>query len=676
MIIRLNMNKHTHSLPLVFFFLVTSLLPLHTNAITVVRANIEINGIINPVDIGLFENQTPVTVSNFKSYINDGDYLNTLIYRNVPGFVIQTGGFTFDENLPDGQFIYDNILDQYNGGLQPVASKGSIINEFKLANSRGAIAMALLPDAPDSASNEWFVNLEDNIETLDILNGGLDPGFTVFGEVLSNGMDVFDQIASLDTFDFSGYHSAFSGFPTANYTLSDLSPEDLVKNNLIIINSFTEIYQITTYVNFGDTLPGNTILKDILISNTADTPLEIGSINTNAIASPFSVISNPCQNITLVKGEQCVFQVEFTMPASQGYFNNQFDIEVISENKSFTVLLTTAAPDIHATKNTIEFGLVPVFTSDQGYPEQIFPLIINRGDKELIISSITLDGVNKNEFELIDNCTTEFNPNEPGKVLPGGFCAFGINFRPTSLDEKFATVVVTSDDPDTAELVIPIHGGASSDSDGVPADIENSSPNGGDGNDDDIPDKLQSHVASFLNTDNSYTTLVTHESGGFSNVTSVQLSSLDVLPDNVTLAKGAFTLELLDIPVGSIAEFGLILPVDNSTADIYSFSSTANNKTAHWFKLEKNSIPGVVIFGDVTLNTIERNIATIRILDGGDGDADMTADGKIVFVGGPEITNSSSSGGSSGSMLWLIFIIPLVPCLLRRNQQPSVERLV
>jgi peptidyl-prolyl cis-trans isomerase A (cyclophilin A) len=128
----------------------------------------------------------PGTVQNFQTYVNDGDYVNSFIHRSaVDGmnnpFVIQGGGFTVENNLTFGVVPTD----------LPIA------NEFdpNRSNVRGTIAMAKTTN-PDSATSQWFFNLQDNSSSLD------DPsnsgGFTVFGEVLSEAeMAPVDAIAAL-----------------------------------------------------------------------------------------------------------------------------------------------------------------------------------------------------------------------------------------------------------------------------------------------------------------------------------------------------------------------------------------------------------------------------------------------------------------------------------------------
>jgi peptidyl-prolyl cis-trans isomerase A (cyclophilin A) len=129
-----------------------------------------------PITIELDQEKAPITVENFLKYVDAGFYDNLIFHRVMPGFMIQGGGFDKDmREKTEGQ-------------------RGTIKNESGngLSNMRGTIAMARRPD-PDSASNQFFINVVDN-QKLDNLGGG----YAVFGKVTA-GMDVVDKIRVVRT---------------------------------------------------------------------------------------------------------------------------------------------------------------------------------------------------------------------------------------------------------------------------------------------------------------------------------------------------------------------------------------------------------------------------------------------------------------------------------------------
>lgn len=117
--------------------------------------------------------RVPGTAGNFLRYVADKFYDNTLIHRVVDNFIIQGGGF--------------------EPGMIQKTTRPPIENEAEngLRNERGMIAMARLPDEPDSATSQFFVNTRDN----DVLNygGTFQPGYCAFGWVL-DGMEVVERI--------------------------------------------------------------------------------------------------------------------------------------------------------------------------------------------------------------------------------------------------------------------------------------------------------------------------------------------------------------------------------------------------------------------------------------------------------------------------------------------------
>lgn len=138
--------------------------------------------VLGDILIRLLDTATPNTVANFRSYADDGDWDNTFIHRSVPGFVVQGGGFSFDDAI---------------GFPQGIPSDPPVVNEPGISNLRGTVAMAKLGGDPNSATNQWFFNLGDNSANLDFQNGG----FTAFGRVVGGTMTVVDQIAALPIFD-------------------------------------------------------------------------------------------------------------------------------------------------------------------------------------------------------------------------------------------------------------------------------------------------------------------------------------------------------------------------------------------------------------------------------------------------------------------------------------------
>lgn len=150
----------------------------------------------------------PKTVANFLSYVDSHAYNNTIFHRSVPGFVIQAGGFT----TPSTTFTN---AQQFS----TIPTNAPVQNEFKVSNTVGTVAMAKLGNDPNSATDQWFINLGDNSSNLDSQNGG----FTVFAKVLGNGMQVANTIAGLPTTN-AAPNSPFTQLPLgANGQLAVIS---------------------------------------------------------------------------------------------------------------------------------------------------------------------------------------------------------------------------------------------------------------------------------------------------------------------------------------------------------------------------------------------------------------------------------------------------------------------
>lgn len=166
---------------------------------------VDVQTSVGNFSIELFDSAAPATVANFLSYVTSERYNGTFIHRTEPGFVVQGGFF---------------IFNQAENSIGGITLDPPVVNEFNQSNTRGTLAMAKVAGDPNSATSQWFVNLGDNGANLDGQNGG----FTVFGRVLGNGMNVVDIIAGLPRFNIQGVGTT----PLINYQGGSLLSANLV----------------------------------------------------------------------------------------------------------------------------------------------------------------------------------------------------------------------------------------------------------------------------------------------------------------------------------------------------------------------------------------------------------------------------------------------------------------
>jgi len=160
---------------------------------------ITINTNHGDIAVELFEDKAPISCENFRQYVADGHFTDTIFHRVIPNFMIQCGGM--DENM-SSKPTRDPIKNEADNGEQ---------------NVRGTLAMART-GVVDSATSQFFINISDN----DFLNhGGRDFGYAVFGRV-SDGMDVVDAIAAVPTGSRGGHQDV----PLDTVTIVEVTSDD------------------------------------------------------------------------------------------------------------------------------------------------------------------------------------------------------------------------------------------------------------------------------------------------------------------------------------------------------------------------------------------------------------------------------------------------------------------
>ena len=173
------------------------------------------------IDFVFLPTAAPLTVTNFLNYLNRGDFNNCLFHRSVPGLFLQAGGFRADATA------------------SAIPTNPPILNEPLISNTRGTVAMAKRDNSPNSATNQFFINLANNAGFLNAQNSG----FSVFARVAGSGMTVADAIAALPVQDYTGVNGALAATP---YRIPPATPYNV--GNLVRILTATPISPLTLSV--------------------------------------------------------------------------------------------------------------------------------------------------------------------------------------------------------------------------------------------------------------------------------------------------------------------------------------------------------------------------------------------------------------------------------------------
>lgn len=228
------------------------------------------------LDVEMLSMAAPNHVQNFKDYASREEYDDTMIHRiaafNTTGGISIVQGGAYTAEVP--------------AALIPQASPVDL--EYEVANARGTLAAARTND-PNSARSQWYFNTTDNSTIL-----GPDdnpPGFTVFGRVMGNGMEVVDQMAEVPAFLFN---SPFEEIPLVNYEF----PADVTPDNYVKIHSVREIPMFPSAnapvgaLTFTATSSDETVvMAEVSLSTITLTPMSRGTATVTVTASDVRGVS-------------------------------------------------------------------------------------------------------------------------------------------------------------------------------------------------------------------------------------------------------------------------------------------------------------------------------------------------------------------------------------------------
>lgn len=181
-----------------FLFIIFSLLfSLNAQA---GNPHVEIKTSQGTILLELYPDKAPKTVENFLTYVKSGFYKNTIFHRVVNRFVIQGGGYT---SKLEAKHTLAPIRSEATNGLK---------------NEAGTLAMARSFD-PDSATSQFFINVERNRFLNHHKPQAEYYGYTVFGKVIK-GMDIVQKIAAMPTTSAGPF---FTDIPRQNILIENVA---------------------------------------------------------------------------------------------------------------------------------------------------------------------------------------------------------------------------------------------------------------------------------------------------------------------------------------------------------------------------------------------------------------------------------------------------------------------
>ncbi|MDY0781136.1 choice-of-anchor D domain-containing protein [Tenacibaculum sp. IB213877] len=207
-------------------------------------------------------------------------------------------------------------------------------------------------------------------------------------------------------------------------------------------------------IAFGNVEVGQELSKNITISNTGNADLDITNVNIvgGSTASSFSVVGGTSSLIrTIAAGDTYTFEVKFT-PSSEGFASGS--IRLINNSNDNDVFLgmngtgtAPAQPAIAFSETGLNFGDVTVGNSGTDLTFDIQ----NNGQGNLEVSNIRISGANASDFSLI-------NVSAPQTIVSNSSYTVTVRFTPQSEGQKYATIVVESNDPTKPNYALIVQG--------------------------------------------------------------------------------------------------------------------------------------------------------------------------------------------------------------------------
>ena len=152
------------------------------------------------INLELYREHAPISVENFMNLVKEGFFDGLCFHRVIEGFMIQGGGFMWQDGL-----IHKNAPRTIKGEFRA----NGVTNNLK--HVPGVISMARTM-FPNSASSQFFICVENCTH--------LDGQYAAFGKTMDqDSLDVAIEISKVET----GFVDGYADVPTTPIVIKTIS---------------------------------------------------------------------------------------------------------------------------------------------------------------------------------------------------------------------------------------------------------------------------------------------------------------------------------------------------------------------------------------------------------------------------------------------------------------------
>ena len=152
------------------------------------------------INLELYREHAPISVENFMNLVKEGFFDGLCFHRVIEGFMIQGGGFMWQDGL-----VHKNAPRTIKGEFRA----NGVTNNLK--HVPGVISMARTM-FPNSASSQFFICVENCTH--------LDGQYAAFGKTMDqDSLDVAIEISKVET----GFVDGYADVPTTPIVIKTIS---------------------------------------------------------------------------------------------------------------------------------------------------------------------------------------------------------------------------------------------------------------------------------------------------------------------------------------------------------------------------------------------------------------------------------------------------------------------